>query len=49
MERLIGLFFSPMVFAVGFLWPLGTQALIASDIMTPGWPAWVVSGNNSDR
>jgi len=43
MERLIKVFFSPMVFAVGLLWPLGTQTLIASELMTPGWAAWAVS------
>ncbi len=43
MERLIKVFFSPMIFAVGLLWPLGTQILIASGLMTPGWPTWAVS------
>ena len=29
MEQLITIFLSPMAFAIGFLWPLVTQSLIA--------------------
>lgn len=43
MEQLIKLFLSPMVFAIGFLWPLGTQVLLATGLMAAGWPAWTVS------
>jgi len=43
MEGLIKLFLSPMVFAIGFLWPLGTQLLLASGLMTTGWHTWAAS------
>ena len=43
MEQLIKLFLSPMVFAIGFLWPLGTQVLLATELMTSGWLTWTVS------
>ena len=43
MERIIGIFFSPLTFAIGFLWPLLTQVLVASELMASGWPTWAVS------
>ena len=42
MQQVIKVFFSPMAFAIGFLWPLATQVLLAGGIMTPGWQAWTV-------
>ena len=43
MEQVIKILFSPMAFAVGFLWPLTTQVLLASGAMAAGWQAWLVA------
>jgi hypothetical protein len=43
LQQLIKIFFSPMAFAVGFLWPLVTQVLIAAEVMAPGLQTWLVS------
>ena len=43
MKLLIGILFSPMAFAVGFLWPLSSQAAIAMQLAESGWPA-VIAG-----
>ena len=42
MQPLIRILFSPMVFAIGFLWPLITQAGQAAGLLDPGWQAIVV-------
>lgn len=39
MERLLKLFFSPMAFAIGFLWPLATQTLTAAALLPAGLPS----------
>lgn len=39
MQRLIGILFSPMAFAVGFLWPLTTQSALALGLTTAGTQA----------
>ncbi len=41
MQQLIKVFFSPMVFALGFLWPLSTQLVLETGLVANGW-AWVV-------
>ena len=41
MERAISLLLSPMAFAIGFLWPLATQVLIAAGYMAQDWRAYV--------
>ena len=43
MQLLIKIFLSPMAFAVGFLWPLVTQVLIAAEVMAPGLQTLLVS------
>ncbi len=43
MQQLVKVFLSPLAFAIGFLWPLATQVLLAGEIMTSGWPVWAVS------
>ena len=44
----MGLFFkillSPMAFAIGFLWPLFTQSIIALEWLSAGWAAVAVGG-----
>jgi len=42
MQLMMKIFFSPMAFAVGFLWPLLSQVLFAAGAMT-GWQVWLVS------
>ena len=42
MQRLIKFLFTPMAFALGFLWPLVTQVLIAAGLAAPGVPAVIV-------
>ena len=39
MELFYRLLLSPMAFAVGFLWPLATQSLVALGYMDAGLPA----------
>ena len=39
MQTAIKLILSPLAFAIGFLWPLITQVLVAADLMPAGWPA----------
>lgn len=41
--QLIKLLFSPAVFALGFLWPLVTQVILAAELMADGWQVWLVS------
>lgn len=43
MQQVVRVFLSPMVFAIGFLWPLATQVILAGEIMLPGWQVWAVS------
>lgn len=43
MQQLLKVFFSPMAFAVGFLWPLLTQVLVATGLMATGMNSWLVS------
>ena len=42
MQTAIKLLLSPMAFALGFVWPLITQTLVAMDYMEAGWPAILV-------
>ena len=44
MQQIIKLFLSPQTFAVGFLWPLATQVLLATGLMASGWQVWVAGG-----
>lgn len=37
MEQVIKILFSPTAFAVGFLWPLVAQTLIATNTIGTGW------------
>ena len=37
METVFKLLLSPMAFAVGFLWPLATQSLVALGYIDEGW------------
>ena len=39
MQQLVTALLSPMAFAIGFLWPLATQTLLALEVMTVGWQA----------
>jgi hypothetical protein len=41
-QHILKLLFSPLAFAVGFLWPLFTQILIAAGLSQPGWFAMSV-------
>lgn len=41
MQAVIKLLLSPQAFAVGFLWPLATQALLATGLMASGWQVWI--------
>lgn len=43
MQQVLKIFFSPMAFAAGFLWPLTAQVLAATAIMAPGWQLWLVA------
>ena len=36
MKIIIGILFSPMAFALGFLWPLATQLTISLQLAAPG-------------
>lgn len=42
MQQLIKFIFSPLAFALGFLWPLTTQLLIAGGVIPSGWTAIAV-------
>ena len=42
MQQIIKFIFSPIAFALGFLWPLVTQLLIAGNVVSPGWNAIVI-------
>lgn len=42
MQSMIRFILSPLAFALGLLWPLITQGLIAAEIMPPGWTAIAV-------
>lgn len=44
MQHLLKLFLSPIVFAIGLLWPLVAQVLLATDFMQPGLQVWLLSG-----
>ena len=39
MQQLIKFLFSPLAFALGFLWPLTTQLLITGAVVPSGWTA----------
>ncbi|GEM_PF-276676 len=41
MNIIIGILFSPMAFALCFLWPLVTQLVVALQFLESGWPAIV--------
>ena len=43
MQQVIKVLFSPMAFAIGFLWPLVAQVLIAGDWMAAGAQVWMLS------
>ena len=42
MNFVFGILLAPLTFAVAFLWPLVTQALVALGLIEAGWPAIVV-------
>ena len=42
MEQFIKVLLSPSTFAVGFLWPLVTQTLVALGYLPFGWQAVVI-------
>lgn len=39
MEQVLKIFFSPITFAICFLWPLATQVLTATAVLSGGWQA----------
>ena len=43
MQQFIKLLFTPVAFAIGFMWPLAAQVLVATGAMAAGWQAWVVA------
>ena len=42
METVLKFLLSPWAWAMGFLWPLATQTLIAAKLMASGLIAWAV-------
>ena len=40
METVLNFLVSPWAWAMGFLWPLATQTLIAAEVMASGLTAW---------
>ena len=42
METVLKFLLSPWAWAIGFLWPLATQTLIAAKLMASGLTAWAV-------
>ena len=40
LNRLLAVLFSPTAFAIGLLWPLTVQVLLATQLMQPGWAVW---------
>ena len=42
METVLKFLVSPWAWAMGFLWPLATQTLIAAELMASGLTAWAV-------
>ena len=42
METVLKFLLSPWAWAMGFLWPLATQTLIAAELMASGLNAWAV-------
>ena len=42
METVLKFLLSPWAWAMGFLWPLATQTLIATKLMASGITAWAV-------
>lgn len=42
METVLKFLLSPWAWAMGFLWPLATQTLIAAKLMASGITAWAV-------
>jgi hypothetical protein len=40
MEHLLKFLLSPWAWAIGFLWPLAAQTLIAAEVMASGLTAW---------
>ncbi|MGI9293296.1 MAG: hypothetical protein ACR2PS_04880 [Pseudomonadales bacterium] len=43
MQQAIKILLSPLAFAIGFLWPLVTQVMLAGNIMMSGWQVWAVA------
>lgn len=43
MEQVIKILFSPTAFAVGFVWPLVAQTLIATNTIGTGWQVWMIA------
>ena len=39
MKIIVSVLFSPMTFALGFLWPLFTQLIVPLQLVSSGWPA----------
>jgi len=42
MQHIIKLFFSPLVFAIGFLWPLSAQILQSVPLVQSNMTAWIL-------
>jgi hypothetical protein len=40
MEHLLKFLLSPWAWAMGFLWPLAAQTLVAAEVMASGLTAW---------
>ena len=43
MQQAIKFFFSPVAFAIGFLWPLVAQVLIATGTLPATWTTWLIA------
>ena len=43
MEHILKFLLSPWAWAMGFLWPLATQTLIAAELMASGITAWALA------
>ena len=43
MQQTIKYFFSPVAFAIGFIWPLTVQVLNGLAVTTPGWQTWLIA------
>ena len=42
MQQIIRFVFTPIAFALGFIWPLVSQLLVSADLVAPGWSAIAV-------